>query len=200
MFTNLNFILKIVDFSQIQNWCPQILRELKVPGTCSWQWCILHVLLFKSDQRHQIFFLWYCCTPIVQFLLAKNFQSIPIPIKWGKNWIDNLLLVKLPLYWQPASHTIIDLNLNTCNKLNELTNDLHLWKLTLTLTELANSIIKRVPLPLYYDIIHLSKYSISHYLCNDLVFVFVFKRPRALPSQKTQFTNIIPNIVCNKKL
>lgn len=92
------------------------------------------------------------------------------------------MLAKLPMYWQPASHTIIDLKLNTCNKLDELTNDLHLWKLTLTLTELANSIIKRVPIPLYYDIIHLSKYSISHYLWIDLV--FVFKRPRALPYHK----------------
>lgn len=158
---------------------------LYITNQNSWQWCILNVLLFKSDQRHQILSLWYCCTPIVQFLLAKNFQSILIPIKsWGKNWIDNLMLAKLPMYWQPASHTIIDLKLNTCNKLDELTNDLHLWKLTLTLTELANSIIKRVPIPLYYDIIHLSNYSISRYLCIELVFVFVFKRPRALPSQK----------------
>lgn len=156
---------------------------LYITNQNSWQRCILHVLLFKSDQRHLIISLWYCCTPIVQSLLAKNFQSILIPIKsWGKNWIDNLMLAKLPMYWQPASHTIIDLNLNTCNKLDELTNDLHLWKLTLTLTELANSIIKRVPIPLYYDIIHLSKYSISHYLWIDLV--FVFKRPRALPYHK----------------
>lgn len=185
----------------MKKWVMLYVHVLYITNQNSWQWCILHVLLFKSDQRHQILSPWYCCTPIVQSLLAKNFQSIPIPIKlWGKNWIDNLMLAKLPMYWQPASHTIIDLNLNTCNKLDELTNDLHLWKLTLTLTELANSIIKRVPIPLYYDIIHLSKYSISHYLCIDLVFVFVFKRPRALPSQEIQFSNIIPNIACNKKL
>lgn len=81
----------------MKKWVMLYVHVLYITNQNSWQWCILNVLLFKSDQRHQILSLWYCCTPIVQSLLAKNFQSIPIPIKWGKNWIDNLILAKLQL-------------------------------------------------------------------------------------------------------
>lgn len=62
--------------------------------------------------------------------------------------------------------------------MDELINDFYFWKLILILIELVNSIIKRVFILFYYDIIYLLKYSIFYYLWID--FVFVFKRLRVL--------------------